>query len=153
MMSLAGKKNAAVFDSFVLDFMQLNHNPVEEELQLQCKTERLLDRWHGLVLKKGNSHEDDVDAVEDRIQRNIHRHKKTLAWLSTMERHMQHDAIAYADADLTVTAQPKRVDPTLVGESERILNQIDALLNERREWEASFAVDMALTAAPSLSIA
>ncbi|KAH9184715.1 hypothetical protein AeNC1_013308 [Aphanomyces euteiches] len=136
--------SSSAFDCFVHDFMQLNHNPVDEALNLQSRTERLLDRWRGLALKKGSVV--DLDSVEDRIQRNIHRHEKMLVWLNTMEQHMHHDALAFADADGRAVQQVRdrpMTEPALVIESETILKQIDALLIERREWEQQAPISMA----------
>ncbi|RHY31649.1 hypothetical protein DYB32_003293 [Aphanomyces invadans] len=84
-------------ESYVQDFMVIQHDPLEEERNLQRQTERLLDRWHGLVLK-GPENAVDLNSVEARIQRNIDRHEKMLAWLGSMERNLYEDTIAYEDA-------------------------------------------------------
>ncbi|RHY16948.1 hypothetical protein DYB28_002020 [Aphanomyces astaci] len=140
-------------ESYVQDFMVIKHDPLEEEMNLQRQTERLLDRWHGLVLKgRRTSNADNIDSVEARIQRNIHRHEKMLVWLGSMERDLQHEAVAYEDACAMASSDhPSRFPTaTVVDESERILKQIDALLMDRQEWELSASLsslDMSATPA------
>ncbi|ETW06229.1 hypothetical protein H310_02533 [Aphanomyces invadans] len=130
-------------ESYVQDFMVIQHDPLEEERNLQRQTERLLDRWHGLVLK-GPENAVDLNSVEARIQRNIDRHEKMLAWLGSMERNLYEDTIAYEDACAMTSCGEQddelRSYPNVVDESERILNQIDALLMDRQEWDLSSAL-------------